>query len=81
MRISILKITNRDDYGEDPQYYTIKKLRDQVINEWYDCWVDPESETEITKENILESDEKLFDFMNEFGFNIEFILTITEEDL
>jgi hypothetical protein len=38
-------------------------------------------ESPITKEQIIESDEMLFDYMDSFGFDIETILTITEQDI
>ena len=81
MQVSVLKITNRDDINEDDMFFTIKRLRETVLNDWYDCWVDNESEDNITKEEIATDDEKLFDFMDEWGYNVEFIITITEQDL
>ena len=83
MNVKVLKITDQDDFSSDPIYTTINRLRDQVLNEWYDMWVEKSDDIEITitKDEIKESDEKLFDFMNEWGFNVEFILTITEQDL
>ena len=84
MQISVLRVTDQDDSYSDAMYFTIKRLRDQVLNEWYDQWVDftdVEEEDRITKEQIAESDEKLFDFMDEWGYNVEFIITITEQDL
>ena len=37
-RISIYKITDLDDSDSDAMYYTLKGLREQVLNEWYDEW-------------------------------------------
>ena len=58
-------------------FYTIPFLRDLVIKDWYDIW----DESSITKEQIIESDEKLFDYMDSFGFDVETILTLTEKDI
>jgi hypothetical protein len=52
-------------------------LREQVLNEWYDIW----GEQDYTKEEIKESDENLFGYMNSWNYNVETILTITENDL
>jgi len=48
-----------------------------VVKDWYDIW----DESTITKQQIIESDELLFDYMNSFGYDVEVILTITEKDL
>jgi hypothetical protein len=58
-------------------YYTIPFLRDRVVKDFYDMW----DESSITKQQIIESDEMLFDYMDSFGFDIETILTITEQDI
>lgn len=82
MNIQVLKITDQDDQFADDMYYTIKGLREQVLNEWYDEWYpDEDNQPEQTKEEIETDDEKLYDFMNERGFNIEFIITITEDEI
>jgi hypothetical protein len=57
-------------------FYTIPFLRDRVIKDWYDMW----DETSITKEQIIESDEMLFDYMDKSGYNVEVIMTLTEKD-
>jgi len=77
MKLHILKIHDRHDHLSDDMYYTIPFLRDLVIKDWYDLWDD----TGITKEQIIESDEMLFDYMDKSGYNVEIILTITEKDL
>ena len=77
MKLHILKIHDRHDHLSDDMYYTIPFLRDLVIKDWYDLW----DETGITKEQIIESDEMLFDYMDKSGYNVEIILTITEKDL
>lgn len=77
MKLHILKVTDRDDHLCDPMYYTIKSLRERVVSDFYDNW----GECEITKEQIIESDEKVYDYMSHFGFDIETILTLTENDI
>jgi hypothetical protein len=57
-------------------FCTIPFLRDRVIKDWYDLW----DETSITKEQIIESDEMLFDYMDKSGYDVEIIVTLTEKD-
>jgi orotate phosphoribosyltransferase-like protein len=78
MKLHILKVTDRDSSSDD-MYYTIKGLRDQVLNEWYDVWETMPQED--FKEQLRTSDEHLFDYMNSWNFNVEIILTITENDI
>ena len=78
MKLHILKVTDRDSSSDD-MYYTIKGLRDQVLNEWYDVWETMPQED--FKEQLKTSDEHLFDYMNSWNFNVETILTITENDI
>jgi hypothetical protein len=77
MKIDILKIKDKEDIWSDEMYYTIKGLRDAVINNFYDNW----DKSPITKQEIIESDEKMFDYLTSFKYDIETILTITENDL
>jgi|APGre2960657373_1045057.scaffolds.fasta_scaffold248606_1 hypothetical protein len=84
-RISIYKITDLDDSDSDVMYYTLKGLREQVLNEWYDEWGERwnekwEGEQDYTKEQIKESDEDLFGYMDSWNYNVESILEITEDD-
>jgi len=84
-RISIYKITDLDDSDSDAMYYTLKGLREQVLNEWYDEWGERlnekwEGEQDYTKEQIKESDEDLFGYMDSWNYNVETILEITEDD-
>jgi len=77
MKLHILKVTDSNDHLCDPMYYTIKFLRERVVSDFYDNW----GECEITKEQIIESDKKVYEYMAYFGFDIETILTITENDI
>jgi hypothetical protein len=86
MKLHILKISDRDDHTSDPMYYTMKGLREQILNEWYDEWGERwnekwEGEQDYTKEQIKESDEDLFGYMDSWNYDVEVILTITEKDL
>jgi hypothetical protein len=76
MRLHILKIHDRHDNLTDDMFCTIPFLRDRVIKDWYDLW----DETSITKEQIIESDEMLFDYMDKSGYDVEIIVTLTEKD-
>lgn len=83
MKIHILKITDRDDTNSDVLYHTIKSLREYILNEWYDVWEEMHKphEQDYTKEQIKESDEDMFSWLNGWGFDIEIIYTITEKDI
>jgi len=78
MKLHILKISDRDDHTSDPMYYTMKGLREQILNEWYDIWGE---HIDYSKEQIRESDDNLFEYLNSWNFDVEVILTITEKDL
>ena len=77
MKIDILKLKDTDDVWSDEMYFTIKGLRDAVINNFYDNW----DKSPITKQEIIESDKKMFEYLTSFKYDIETILTITENDL
>ena len=82
MKLHILKIKDRDDIWSDPMYYTIKGLRETIINVWYDTWdEDREEPQDYTKEQIKESNDDMFSWLNSWGYDVEVILTITEKDL
>lgn len=77
MKIDILKLKDTDDVWSDEMYYTIKGLREAVLNNFYDNW----DSSPITKQEIIESDKKMFEYLTSFKYDIETILTITENDL
>ena len=76
MKIDILKLKDTDDVLSDEMYYTIKGLRKDVLNNFYDNW----DSSPITKQEIIESDKKMFEYLTSFKYDIETILTITEND-
>ena len=77
MKIDILKLKDKEDIWSDEMYFTIKGLRDAVLNNFYDNW----DSSPITKQEIIESDKKMFEYLTSFKYDIETILTITENDL
>ena len=77
MKIDILKLKDKEDIWSDEMYFTIKGLRYAVINNFYDNW----DSSPITKQEIIESDKKMFEYLTSFKYDIETILTITENDL
>jgi hypothetical protein len=82
MRLNILKVTDRDDHTSDPMYYTLKKLRENAVEVWYDTWDENRDEPQdYTKEQIKENDDDLFSWLSGWGFDVEVIYTITENDL
>lgn len=84
MKLHILKVTDRDDSSSftDVQYFSIKSLREQVLNEWYDIWGErTDDPQDYSKEQIKESDEDLFSYMDSWGFDVEVIFIVTEKDL
>jgi hypothetical protein len=82
MKLHILKVTDRDDYTSDPSYYTLKRLREQILHVWYDTWDEGRDEPQdYTKEQIKDSDDDLIAWLDGWGFDVEVIYTITENDL
>lgn len=82
MKLHIFKIKDRDDIWSDPMYYTLKRLRENAVEVWYDTWNENREEPQdYTKEQIKESDEDLFSWLNGWGYDVEVIYTITENDL
>ena len=81
MKLHILKVTDQDD-SQYEGYYTIKSLREQVLNEWYDVWGDNHlpHEQDYTKEQIQNSDEDLFSYMGSWGYNVEVVWIGTQDD-
>ena len=77
MKIDILKLKDKEDIWSDEMYYTIKGLREAVLNNFYDNW----DSSPITKQEIIESVKKMFEYLTSFKYDIETILTITENDL
>lgn len=81
MKLHILKLTDQDD-SEFESYYTIKSLRDQVLNEWYDVWGEHRDEPQdYTKEHIKTSDDDLISYLGCYGYNVEVVFIVTENDL
>jgi len=78
-KISIYKLIDEDDLVSDDQYYTLKGLRDYVINKVYEIWEEFNDERPFTKEE-LKDDENLFKYLEEKGFYIETILKVTTDD-
>ena len=80
-RISVYLVTDRDDPWSDLMYYTLNGLRDIILTSWYDTWVEGNDEPQkYTKEQIENSDEDLFSWLNIWGYDVETILEITEDD-
>ena len=79
MKLHILKITDRDDEKSDPMYNTIKGLRERVLKDWFDLW--ETMPTEEMREKLNTDDEYMIDWLSGWGYDVEIILTITENDL
>jgi len=79
MKLHILKITDRDDETSDPMYYTIKSLRERVLTDWFDVW--ETMPTEEIREKLKTDDEFMIDWLSNWDYCVEVILTITEKDL
>jgi hypothetical protein len=79
MKLHILKITDRDDEKSDPMYNTIKGLRERVLKDWFDLW--ETMPTEEMREKLKTDDEYMIDWLSGWGYDVEIILTITENDL
>jgi hypothetical protein len=78
--LQIVKLTDRE-YPEDASYYTLDRLRENVINVWYDTWGEDREDAQThTKEQITSSDDEMLEYLNNWGYDTEFILTLTEKD-
>ena len=82
MKLHILKVTDRDDSTQE-SFHTIKSLRELVLTSWYDTWAENHAphEQDYTKEQIANSDEDLFSYLNSWNFDVEIIYIVTEKDL
>ena len=82
MKLHILKVTDRDDSTQE-SFHTIKSLRELVLTSWYDTWAENHypHEQDYTKEQIANSDEDLFSYLNSWNFDVERIYIVTEKDL
>ena len=79
MKLHILKIKDRSDVWSDDMYYTIKGLRERVLTDWFDLW--ETMPTEEMREKLKTDDEYMFDWLSGWKYDVEVILTITENDL
>jgi hypothetical protein len=79
MKLHILKIKDRSDVWSDDMYYTIKGLRERVLADWFDLW--ETMPTEEMREKLKTDDEYMFDWLSGWKYDVEVILTITENDL
>ena len=79
MKLHILKIKDRSDVWSDDMYYTIKGLRERVLTDWFDEW--ESMPTEEMREKLKTDDEYMFDWLSGWKYDVEVILTITENDL
>jgi hypothetical protein len=78
--LQIVKLTDRE-YPEDASYYTLDRLRENVIKVWYDTWGEDREDTQThTKEQIALSDDEMLEYLKNWGYDTEFILTLTEKD-
>ena len=86
--IHIWRMTNRDDTFEDAVYYTTKQLRDYIVNDCYDCWeeknpvywVGGNNDDTPTKEQLLQDEDILLNYVDSYGFTLECIATVSQED-
>ena len=76
--IKVYSMKDREDVWSDTEYYTIEGLRRRTLNDWLDEW--ETIPTEEMREKLKTDDEYLFDWLNGWGYNIENVLTIPEED-
>jgi len=82
INLKILKLTDRDDPHSDSQYFTIKKLREYILDEWYDIWEEAHAphQQDYTKEQIAQSDNDMFEWLSGWGYDIEIVYNVTSND-
>jgi hypothetical protein len=70
----IYKLTDSDDIHEPPYHFTLNGLRNHTINVLWDKWDNMMSENEtqdFTQEEIYESDEYLFAYLDSWNYCVE----------
>ncbi len=71
-KIIIYKIQDEEEEKKVASYYTIKGLRNYVLNELWDYWASiDECSNEYTKEEIKESDEYLFAYLESWNYSVK----------
>ena len=70
----VYKLTDTDDVHEQPYYFTLRGLRNHVINVLWPKWdeiMDERDTQDFTQEEIYESDEYLFAYLESWNYSVE----------
>jgi hypothetical protein len=82
-QIIIYKITDGDDKKYIPRYYTLKGLRNYILNDMWDYWynIGGDGTNDFSKKEIEESDEYLFAYLDRWRYQVERILITDDEQM
>jgi hypothetical protein len=80
-QIIIYKIKDQDDTKIIIHYYTLKGLRNYVLNELWDYWAEigGDEANDFSKKEIEESDEYLFAYLDRWQYKVDRILITDNE--
>jgi hypothetical protein len=82
-QIIIYKISDADDETIKPKYFTLKGLRIYILSELWDMWADIGGDAcnDFSKNEIAESDEYLFAYLDRWNYNVVRILITDNEEI
>jgi hypothetical protein len=82
----IYKVYDKDEVAisEKPKYFTLSGLRHHVINELWVNYDDTGAEPEVqefSQVELLESDERIFYYLNSWGFQVDRIIVFDTKEV
>jgi hypothetical protein len=79
----IYKIADADDKKSKPKYFTLKGLRIYILAELWDKWADIGGDecNDFSKNEIADSDEYLFAYLDRWNYSVGRILITDDEQL
>ena len=82
-QIIIYKIADADDKKIKPKYFTLKALRTYILEEIWDKWAEIGGIecNDFSKNEIADSDEYLFAYLDRWRYSVNRILITDNEEL
>jgi hypothetical protein len=82
-KIIIYKIKDADEKKDRTQHYTLKGLRNYVLTELWDYWegIGGDDANDYSKQEIEESDEYLFAYLESWDYSVRRILISDEKNM
>jgi len=82
MKTIIYKIKDTDDNKDMFKYYTLNGLRIYILSELWDYWDNFDKEcNEYSKNEIAESDEYLFAYLDSWNYQVDRILITDQRNM